>query len=355
MRVMRNKSVWVALVVLLMLAACGGQQPIEEPTVASRQQEIPVDDPVATSVQQTVAAIAVAQTVAALTSPQPTTVATAAIEQPTEAATAEAATPVATTPTLAPIAASPTAVAAVCRVVGDVNLRPGPGVVYNPPLRSLVSNTQLTPLAYVPVGQPQGPWLLVQVQPSGQLGWVSALPQYVLCDSDPAALPPPDVIPPTPVPPPTAVPTAAPPTATRPLASAPPDIDNDAPGGSFPQDNVFGEVIVNPTFLFRMDVRDLNFGNHEGAGINFAEFSITGDGVDYFRREGTAGFCVFGGGEPTCNPWPTDDLGRYTWGEGGPLVQNGEYFASITVNAQRDDPDFGNSWNWNFPFRVTLP
>ena len=146
-----------------------------------------------------------------------------------------------------------------------------------------------------------------------------------------------------------------PPTATRPLASTPPDIDNDAPGGSFPKDNVLGNVIVNPTFLFRMDVRDLTFGSHEGAGINFVEFSITGDGVDYFRREGTAGYCVFGGGEPTCNPWPTDDQGRYTWGEGGPLVQNVEYFASITVDAQRDDPEFGNSWNWNFPFRVTLP
>ncbi len=171
------------------------------------------------------------------------------------------------------------------------------------------------------------------------------------CNIDPATMPPPGFIPPTPLPPPTAVP----PTATRPVASAPPDIDNDAPGGSFPRDNVLGEVIVNPTFLFRMDVRDLTFGSHEGAGTNFAEFSITGNGVDYFRREGTAGYCVFGGGEPTCNPWPTDDLGRYTWGEGGPLVENGEYFASITVNAQRDDPEFGNSWNWNFPFRVTLP
>ena len=154
---------------------------------------------------------------------------------------------------------------------------------------------------------------------------------------------------------PTLPPTAVPPTATRPIASAPPDIDIDAPGGSFPRDNVLFEVVVNPTYLFRMDVRDLTFGSDEGAGINLVEFSITGNGVDYFLREINAPYCVFGGGEPDCNPWPTDALGRYTWGEGGPLVQNGQYFASITVNAQREDPEFGNSWNWNFPFSLTLP
>ena len=343
-----RKGVWVVIVVALMLASCGGRPAAEEATIAPLPTTA-AGDVVATSVQQTVAAIAVAQTVAALTSPQPT----AAV------ATAEAATPIPTaagqpteaaaTPTAMP--ASPPPAAAVCRVLSGVNLRPGPGIVYEPVLAALGANIELTPLAFVAVGYPQGPWLQVQVPATGQVGWVSALPQYVLCTVDPATLPPPGVIPPTPLPPPTAVP----PTATRSLASAPPDIDNDAPGGNFPEDNVLGQVIVQPTFLFRMDVRDLTFGNHEGAGINFVEFSITGDGVDYFRREGTAGYCVFGGGEPICNPWPTDDLGRYTWGEGGPLVQNGDYFASITVNAQRDDPEFGNSWNWNFPFRVTLP
>ena len=347
---------WVVLVAVVLLAGCGGREPAGEATLLPLPTTA-AGDAVATSVQQTVAAIAVAQTVAALTSPQPTqAVATA------EAATPAAATPIPTvseqpteaaaTPTPA-LVASPTLppAAAVCRVISGVNLRPGPGIVYEPVLAALGANIEMTPLAFVAVGYPQGPWLQVQVPATGQVGWVSALPQYVQCTVDPATLPPPGVIPPTPIAPPTAVP----PTATRPLASTPPDIDNDAPGGSFPEDNVLGNVIVNPTFLFRMDVRDLNFGSHEGAGINFVEFSITGDGVDYFRREGTAGYCAFGGGEPTCNPWPTDDQGRYTWGEGGPLVQNGEYFASITVNAQRDDPEFGNSWNWNFPFRVTLP
>jgi len=353
---MRNKGVWLVMAALLMLAACGGQPTAEEPTVTVRQQEIPVDDPVAASVQQTIQALAVAQTVAALTTGQASAPgATPAATTPPPAGLATEPPPtagVAASPTTAAAPANPTASpAAVCRVVSGVNVRPGPGIVYEPVVVALGANIEMIPLAFVAAGFPQGPWLQVQIPATGQVGWVSALPQYITCNVAPATFPPPGVIPPTPLPPPTAVP----PTATRPLASAPPNIDNDAPGGSFPQDNVLGNVIVNPAFLFRMDVRDLTFGNQEGAGINFVEFSITGDGVDYFRREGTAGFCVFGGGEPTCNPWPTDDQGRYTWGEGGPVVQDGEYFASITVNAQRDDPDFGNSWNWNFPFRVTLP
>jgi hypothetical protein len=345
---MRNKGLGLALAALLLLAACGGQQPAEEPTIAVVQPTAG-GDAVATSVQQTIAAIAVAQTVAALTTGQPT----APAATPTPAAADPLPTAaIAASPTTAPAAPSPTApAAAVCLVVSGVNVRPGPGIVYEPVVVALGANIEMVPLAFVAAGFPQGPWLQVQVPATGQVGWVSALPQYITCNVDPATLPPPGFIPPTPLPQPTAVP----PTATRPLASAPPNIDNDAPGGSFPQDNVFGEVIVNPTFLFRMDVRDLTFGSHEGAGTNFAEFSITGNGVDYFRRESTAGYCVFGGGEPTCNPWPTDAQGRYTWGQGGPLVESGEYFASITVNAQRDDPEFGNSWNWNFPFRVTLP
>lgn len=351
---MRNKGIGLVLAALLLLAACGGQETSEEPTIGVEQPTTDGGDAVATSVQQTIAAIAVAQTVAALTTGQPTApAATAPPATPTPAAadplsTAEAAA----SPTTASAAPSPTAPAvASCRVVSGVNVRPGPGIVYEPVVVALGADIEMLPLTYVAVGFPQGPWLQVQIPATGQSGWVSALPQFVTCNIDPATLPPPGVIPPTPLPPPTAVP----PTATRPIASGPPDIDNDAPGGSFPRDNVLGEVIVNPTFLFRMDVRDLTFGSHEGAGTNFAEFSITGNGVDYFRREGTAGYCVFGGGEPTCNPWPTDAQGRYTWGQGGPLVESGEYFASITVNAQRNDPEFGNSWNWNFPFQVTLP
>lgn len=108
-----------------------------------------------------------------------------------------------------------------------------------------------------------------------------------------------------------------------------------------------------------MDVRDLRVGNFEGAGIREVTYFISGEGVDYSHDEQTAGFCVFGGGEPVCNPWPRNDQGQLTWGQGGPVVQSGEYFVNMTVESreEHDNPDqeFGGFWNWNFNFRVTVP
>lgn len=167
---------------------------------------------------------------------------------------------------------------------------------------------------------------------------------------------PPTAVPPTAVPPTVAPPTAAPPTATATRAILPPNVENDAPGGSFPEDGtVFFNVIVDPTFLFRMDVRVLSVGDFEGAGIDSVAFSISGNGVDYFREERNAGFCVFGGGEPICNPWPRNELGQLTWGDGGPVVQSGEYFVNMGVTADQPDDVFNGNWNWNFNFRVTVP
>lgn len=165
---------------------------------------------------------------------------------------------------------------------------------------------------------------------------------------------------------PTASPTSPPPTSPPPTQTipptattfvpSPPSIDNDAPGGSFPQDgSVTFNIIVDPTFLFRMDVRVLTVGDFEGAGIESVGFFISGNGVDYFREERNAGFCVFGGGEPVCNPWPRNHEGQYTWGEGGPVVTSGDYFVNMAVAAEEPDEDLGGFWNWNFDFRVTVP
>lgn len=269
-----NRKVYLLVLLALaagltILVACGGSE--AEPTA-----EVAEVDGVATSVRQTVEAIAVAQTVAALTTPG--TLPTPDV-QPTAAILPTSTSIVLPSPTVAP-----------------------------------------------PTAQP------------------------------------PTAIPPTAVPPTAVPPTIAPPTATATRANLPPSIDNDAPGGSFPEpngDHVFFNIIVDPNFLFRMDVRDLRVGNFEGAGIREVTYFISGEGVDYSHDEQTAGFCVFGGGEPVCNPWPRNDQGQLTWGAGGPVVQSGEYFVNMTVESreEHDNPDqeFGGFWNWNFNFRVTVP
>lgn len=348
---MRNhgKTLMVILGVLL-LAACGGSGTDNpEPTNSANEQ-------ITHSVQQTVAAISVAQTVAAITGDQttPASVPTADTTQPlpTPVVLASATTPVIDQTQLTSQPPTPPPPTAACTVVQDVNLRPGPGTVYEPAIVSMRVNTQLMPLAFSPTGFPQGPWLYAQLTGTGQVGWVSAGSQYILCNIDLNSLPLATNLPPTPQPAASPTPSA---TATK-AGPLPPNVDNDAPGGSFPEDGtVKFNIIVDPNFLFRMDVRDLTVGDFEGAGIESVGFSISGNGVDYFREERTAGFCVFGGGEPTCRPWPTNELGQFTWGEGGPVVQSGEYFINMAVKANREDEAFGGFWNWNFNFRLTFP
>jgi hypothetical protein len=112
-----------------------------------------------------------------------------------------------------------------------------------------------------------------------------------------------------------------------------------------------------------MAVRDANFfaaeGDVDGAGIDHVEFFIAdADGFPvYEHRENIAGYCIFAGGEPNCNLWPTNESGQFTWGQGGPVVVSGDYQFNINVfsKAPEADPDFGGIWNWNFTMPVTVP
>jgi hypothetical protein len=181
--------------------------------------------------------------------------------------------------------------------------------------------------------------------------------------STPTTLPAATQPPALPTQPPTLPAQPPPPTATQ-LARVPPELDNVAVGGeNFPADHVSGEVIVDPIFLIRMAVRDSNFfateGDVDGAGIAYVDFFVSdANGFPvYERREEFAGYCIFAGGEPDCNPWPVNAAGQYTWGEGGPPVQSGDYQFNINVfsKAPDADPDFFGVWNWNFTMTVTVP
>jgi len=82
---------------------------------------------------------------------------------------------------------------------GTLNLRSGPGTVYDPPIASLPAGTEVTPLAYSAVGYPDDQWVNVQVVGSSEEGWVASS-FLVDCNVDVTGLGG-GVIPPTPKPP----------------------------------------------------------------------------------------------------------------------------------------------------------
>lgn len=346
----RHALLFIASLCLMMAVACGGGQ---EPAV---QATPGVEGQIADSVQQTIAAIAVAQTVAAMTGATPA--ATPGQEQlppPTEAlptAAPSLAAPAEPAALPSPTLAAPTDAAPACTVVSGVNLRSGPGTAYEPPVGFVGTNTALRPLAYSPFGFPQGAWLQVEVVGAGQVAWVSASPQYVRCNIDPASLPG-TTIPPTPRPPNTATPTA---TATpQTVANLPPDLRNVSGGaGCLDDPEINSDFQTDSRFLLRIYAQLFNPPEGEsgdGAGIDRVEFFVRESG--YSHTERTAGYCIFQGGEPTCRDWPRNALGQLTWGNGGPVVVDGNYNIDVTVYPKEET--FVSQCNWTISLTIDVP
>lgn len=74
----------------------------------------------------------------------------------------------------------------VCTVLSSaLNLRPGPGIEFTPIVRSLPSGTRVIPLtqsAFLP-------WIQVEVEGTGETGWIYANEPYASCNFDPSDLP----------------------------------------------------------------------------------------------------------------------------------------------------------------------
>lgn len=265
-----------------------------------------------------------------------------------------------------------------CEVVSaGLNLRAGPGLAFDPPLRALPRGTALTPLAFVGSGFPSGQWIEAQVIGSGQRGWVSAGPQFISCNVDLTALPA-GVAPPTPTPlPPTATPTRVavtlpPPPATPPPPSATPTrvaplavLPVDGGGGDTlnirnGRDVMDGRNVLLPGFeayevndpmvfrdriVFQAEVFDSNAGQTDGAGIENVVFTITdpfGD-IVHQRTEYNAGYCVFGGGEPDCVVWRFSEHNN-RW-PGGAAVRDGLHNVEVFIQPKSGEPV---SWFWSF-------
>ena len=62
----------------------------------------------------------------------------------------------------------------------NLNLRSGPGIVYEPPVASLPNGTTVTVLGFNNAGIPDGQWVLVRVRPTGPEGWLNL--DYLNCN-----------------------------------------------------------------------------------------------------------------------------------------------------------------------------
>jgi hypothetical protein len=323
----------------LLAAACGSPN---SPTSSESNR-------VATRVAEE---IAVASTLTALApanekpaAPTPTAVVAAATAPPAQ--TAEPTSPQAPTEVAAPPNAS-------CRVISaGVNLRPGPGTVYAPPLAELARDTELRPISFVARGFPTGQWIETQVVSDGRKGWVSAEPQFMACNVQLTSLP-------VGVPPPTPAPTNTllPPVAQVAVIPVDGSDGNKALGNNrdvnsgrnlllpgFAPYEVSDPMVFRDRIVFRAEVFDRNVGTTDGAGIEYVTFTIrdeTGATV-HERTERNAGYCAFGGGEPDCAVWRFAE-NRYRW-PGGAELHPGIHDVQIAIKPKNGD---GVTWFWSF-------
>lgn len=351
----------------LLSAACGGTAnptPAEPDRVATRVAESRAVAATLTALvpsgDQSAAPTSGAVDASATTLPTQVA-ALAPVRVPTGAAAPES--------TTEPPTSIPAPSAANCRVItAGLNLRPGPGTVYAPPLAGLARDTELRPISFVARGFPSGQWIEVQVISNARTGWVSAGSQFVACNIQLASLPlgvPPST--PTPAPtatllPPTDIPIVPP--ATQPPAAQVAVIPVDGSDGNsalgndrsvnsgrnlllpgFAPHEISDPMVFRDRIVFRAEVFDRNVGKTDGAGIQNVTFIIRDEtgAIVHERTEQNPGYCAFGGGEPDCTVWRFAE-NRYRWPDGADL-HPGLHDVQITIKPKNGE---GVTWFWSF-------
>ena len=111
-------------------------------------------------------------------------------------------------------------------------------------------------------------------------------------------------------------------------------------------------VVVSNTYLMRIKAQK-HGSSKDGDGIDHVLFTVN-DKKNlkvYSNNEATAKYCIFKGGEPDCNAWPTSN-GHYSWGSGGVEIKSGDYLVTVRV-ALKSDP--GNESQWTIPITIKIP
>jgi hypothetical protein len=251
----------------------------------------------------------------------------------------------------------------LCTVVTNgLNLRSGPGIAYEPPLKSLSQGTLLKPLTRIS----DNSWIEAQVQDTNEVGWVGADAQFISCNIDISGLSL-GQIPPTPTPTPTSTstPTPIPPTpiSVPPTPTPPLIVDVPVDGGQSelegqiiipgfkPEElkgSEFDGVVFRDRLVFRVEVYDPSKGDKDGAGIEKVKITIKrleNNQIVHERTENNAGYCVFGGGEPDCNVLVFAQSNNRWPEKGQPTIENGLHKAFIEITTKDNETE---EWNWSF-------
>ncbi len=339
-----RRYVWLILVAVMFWRCGSATDPTPETTVT-----VAPDSEIATRV-------AIEQAVAATLTAEVTLLESTAIPSPTATLAAEPSQgDTLPTPTDAAVSQAET-VEATCRVVAQaLNLRTGPGVIYDT-IFSVPLDTELRPIAFTNAGFP-GEWLQGEMPSNNnQIIWFSAGPQFVACTIDVTTLPA-ATIPPTPTPTVTNTPQPDPPTPTP----TPEPFTIPPPGGGGNEE--IAGVLIFPDFRpgqlnsddlvfrdrlnFRVAPYDINTGRAEdGAGIDRVEITITdSEGGEHYQEENNRPYCAFDSNAPTCDAWVFADH-NYSWPGGDPII-NGPHDVFILIT-----PRQGEQANWEFKFEI---
>ena len=258
--------------------------------------------------------------------------------------------------------ATPTATPLACTVqTNGLNMRSGPGVVYDPPLRALNAGTPLRAVARTAAAD----WLQVTVQPAGSPGWVAA--RFVNCIGDIQRLPI-GQTPPTPQPTATSNRPTATTTPTRPavvILPAPPTPTPPAlvviPGGGPSGDGwnaqittgaglastVDGVAVFRRGMYIRLDIYSTP-GNRRVQQVRFfISDDNTGEVDVHTQTEAVAAYCSFGGNE-VCEVLRLDGSAR--WPSTGIPIRNHSYSVNMEVTLAD-----GSVNNWFAQIRVDSP
>jgi hypothetical protein len=123
-------------------------------------------------------------------------------------------------------------------------------------------------------------------------------------------------------------------------------------------DHAFSVLLVYPNYTpaattslwFRVYAHEPVSSNVDGQNIDSVDFTIT-DSKNvqvHYRKEKTAGYCAFGGGEPDCVIWDFASH-NYTWPDGAKIT-SGTYTLHINAIDKDQFVMFGD-----IKFRIQVP